>query len=519
MAIKRNLVGNFLGQGWVAVLGIAFVPVWVNELGVEAYALIGFFAVLQGWMSLLDFGMSQTMNREMARAAVGAYSANSMGDLVRSIEVVCFSSAIVAVAAIWLASNWIALTWFSSQTLSPDSIAEAVTIMAVVIGLRFCEGIYRGALFGMERQLWYNTVNVALSTARYVGATFIILWISPNIQVFFGWQALVSLATVGIFAATTHRWMPTRDRPPHFSVRELRSVAVFASGISIATLLGLMLTHLDKIMLARMLSLGTFGHYMLAVAVAGLFAMLVWPIATAFYPSLVAAVATGDEREAARRYGMASQLAAVVIAPAVAVCVFFPNEIIWAWTNNPNLATEVGPLLRLLGIGMACNALLQIPFGLQLAHGWTSLSVRVNAMAVIFLLPGEYFAVQKFGAIGAAGVWAGINLLIIPVVVVIMHRRLLPNEARRWFWYSIAVPAFLSLTTAGLLSVILGSASSRLMSVALLLIAGTTSFLIVAIGLPETRGLLLHSGTTLRDDLKFRLNTLRSTFTAGRRKP
>jgi O-antigen/teichoic acid export membrane protein len=491
----------------------------VNQLGVEAYALIGFFAVLQGWMALLDFGMTPTMNREMARATAGAYSANSIGDLVRSIEVVCFSLAILVTAAMWLASGWIAATWFSPQALSSASIAEAVAVMAVVIGLRFCEGIYRGALFGMERQLWYNSVNAALSTIRYVGAAVIVLWISPSVQVFFWWQALVSMATVGIFAMATHRWMPTTNRPAQFSFQTLKSITAFAGGISLATLLGLMLTHLDKIMLARLLSLETFGHYMLAVAIAGMFSMLVWPVATAFYPSLVAAAATGNERESARCYGIASQLAAVVIAPAVAVCIFFANEIIWAWTGNSDLASEVGPLLRLLGIGMACNALLQIPFGLQLAHGWTSLSVKVNVLAVIFLLMGEYLAVQYFGAIGAAAIWAGANLLILPAVVVIMHRRLLPNEAKRWFWYGITVPVFLSLAVAGLLNIIMGAASTRPMSVAMIVIAGTAAFLVVAIGLPETRKRLLEACSAFPDGLKFHLNTLRSTFTVGRRKP
>ena len=496
-------------------MGIVFVPIWVERLGVESYALIGFYAILQGWLALLDFGMTPTMNREMARSSAGAHTPDSIGDLMRSIELVCFSVAAAMAVLIWLSSGWLAHVWFSPQTLSPTSIADAITVMAFVIGSRFCEGIYRGALFGMERQLWYNCVNALLSTIRYAGAAVIVVWISPSIQAFFWWQALISVLTVCILCFATHRWMPTTQRRPRFSLPALRSVATFAGGLSLTTLIGLLLTHMDKVMLSRLLSLDTFGYYMLAVTISGLFPMFVWPIATAFYPSLTVAAATNNEAEAARGYSMATQLAALLLAPAVAVCVFFPEDIILAWTGDVALSTEVGPLLRLLSIGMAANSFLQIPFGLQLAHGWTSLGVKVNIIAVFVLIPGEYLAARQFGGIGAAGVWGGINVAILPIVAWIMHQRLLPGEVRRWFWYGIAMPIVLSFAVVGVVSVILDLPQSRLAAIASILTVGFAAFLTVGIALPETRRLLFQSCSTISQSLFLRARCLASIFTEG----
>ena len=56
--LKRNLIANYLGQGWTALMGLAFIPLYINYLGIEAYGLIGLFAVLQGWLVLLDLGMT-----------------------------------------------------------------------------------------------------------------------------------------------------------------------------------------------------------------------------------------------------------------------------------------------------------------------------------------------------------------------------------------------------------------------------------------------------------------------------
>ena len=84
--LKRNLIANFLGQGWTALMGLAFIPLYIKYLGMEAYGLIGLFALLQAWLSLLDMGMTPTLSREMARFTGGSHSAQSIRDLLRSIE-------------------------------------------------------------------------------------------------------------------------------------------------------------------------------------------------------------------------------------------------------------------------------------------------------------------------------------------------------------------------------------------------------------------------------------------------
>lgn len=485
MAIHRNLLANFLGQGWVAAMSIAFVPVYVAHLGVEAYALIGFFAVLQGWLALLDFGMSPTLNREMARATAGAHTPTSVADLLRSIEVVCFIIALLAAGTIWLASSWIARDWLDPQKLSPTTVAHAIAVMGLVIGLRFFEGIYRGALLGMERQVWFNTANAVLATIRYAGAAALVLML-PSIEAFFWFQAAMSLVTIIFFAAATHRWLPPAERRGRFSVASLRTVAAFATGLALTTLTGLLLTHADKLMLARLLSLKEFGEYMLAVALAGLFPMLIMPVATAFYPSLTRAVVAGDNEQLVRKYRTASELTALLIAPAVAICVLFPDAVILAWTGNHALASEVGPVLRFLSIGMAANGLLQVPFALQLAHGWTTLPLKLNSAAVAVLLPGEYFAVVHFGAPAAAFVWALVNVAVLPVATILMHRRLLPAERDRWAYRAVLLPLACTMALVGLVA-LLGSdphASTRLDAFGILIVAGTIALAGVSICLP-----------------------------------
>ena len=55
---KVNVAANFASTIWTALLGIVFVPLYLQYIGIEAYGLIGIFNSIQSFIVLLDFGIS-----------------------------------------------------------------------------------------------------------------------------------------------------------------------------------------------------------------------------------------------------------------------------------------------------------------------------------------------------------------------------------------------------------------------------------------------------------------------------
>lgn len=170
MALKRNLIANYLGQGWTALMSLAFIPLYIKYLGIEAYGVIGLYAVLQAWLGLLDMGMTPALSREMARFTGGSRSVESIRDLLRSIEVVAVGIALLAAVGISLAANWMAISWLKVSALPTAVVAQAFAIMGLVTALRFVEGIYRSAILGLQRQVLFNVVNSLMATMRGFGA-------------------------------------------------------------------------------------------------------------------------------------------------------------------------------------------------------------------------------------------------------------------------------------------------------------------------------------------------------------
>ena len=153
------------------------------------------------------------------------------------------------------------------QNLPTDTVARAFSIIGAVTALRFVEGVYRSAIVGLQCQVLFNAINSALATLRGLGAVGILMWISPTINAFFIWQGIISLLSLVVLTSATYRAMPKAERVGQFSMPALRGIGRFAGGMMGITLLSLLLTQVDKILLSKLLTLSEYGYYTLATVV------------------------------------------------------------------------------------------------------------------------------------------------------------------------------------------------------------------------------------------------------------
>lgn len=445
MSLKKNVIANFIGQGWTALMGLAFIPLYIQYLGVEAYGLIGFYAVMQAWLTLFDMGITQTLNREMARFTAGVHTPQSIHDLLRSLEIISVVLAIVMCFLVWMSSSYIAMHWLNAQKLSSDEVANAIALMGFVIALRFIEGIYKGALLGLQKQVAVNAVSVIIATMRYGGVVAVLAWYATSIKVFFAWQVLSSIASVLVLVLLVYSTLPKPSKVPKFSKQAISEVWQFASGMLGITFLALLLTQIDKVLLSKLITLEAYGYYTLAATVAGGLALIAAPTTQAIYPKMVEYVAQEKKQELTNLYHQGAQLISVLIAPVATMLIFFGEDIIYLWSGDINLATKITPILLPLVLGSFLNCLVWMPYQLQLAHGWTSFAVKVNSIAVALLVPAIFWVTPRYGAVGAAWVWALLNAGYVTIGMHYMYKKLLPAEKWSWYWHDVMKQLMLAI--------------------------------------------------------------------------
>lgn len=441
--LKKNLVANFVATIWCNVLALAAVPVMLRYLGIESFGLLGLFMALQGISMLLDLGLSTAASREFARMG-GTPSPGEAGEqLLRTLEATYWTIGLVVGATLCLGAPLVADCCATSREIRPDAVAEAVQLFGIGLAARWPATLYSGVLMGMERQMLANAARIVVETLRTVGGIFILATVSPTLQAYLWWQFLVGLA--GTLALASLVWRQIGGGSAflraRFSYESLTGLAGFSSGLACISVTVMLLTQVDKLILSKLSSLESLGHYMLAWAIGNGMNQLVSPVFSAYFPRIARAVAHNDIERLSTDFHEGSQLMSLLAIPACLVLMAYSVEVLEIWTGDRRLAVAAGPATTLLVGGALMNCLMNLPYSMQLGYGWTSLALTANVVALVIIVPGLFVAIPLYGIAGAAGIWFLLNSGYVLLVTPIMHTRILPGERGPWLWADTLSPA------------------------------------------------------------------------------
>jgi hypothetical protein len=128
-----------------------------------------------------------------------------------------------------------------------------------------------------------------------------------------------------------------------------------------------------------------------------------------------------------------------------------------------------------------------MPYGLQIASGWTSLSVIKNIVAVAIVVPALFFSVHHFGMIGAAGVWASLNVGYLIFEIPIMHRRLLKHALASWYARGLVLPIICTVAIGATSRYFAVPTDNRLLGLAVLVAYASLTTACLAVVMPSIR--------------------------------
>jgi O-antigen/teichoic acid export membrane protein len=437
MSLRINLLANFLGRGWSALLLLLFTPLLISLLGIEGYGLIGFFNALVIFFSLFDFGFGAALNRELAQK-----EKIKIHDLITTLESAYWGVSLILGLFFFFASAFLAEKWLFSEEFLPSELYLPLRLMGFSLLFQLPFSLYCNALIGLQRQVELNAVLMVSATLRYLGALILLKWVAATLVCFFGWQLFVSFFQTWLVRFFLKKELSGTGR---FQRKLLVELWPFALGMGGITLTGLLVNHLDKFILSRMLPLKIFGHYTLAWTCSnGLYTLFV-PFFSVFFPKFSALVANNDRAALTKTYHQASQLLSIILIPLALTLCFFSKEMLFFWTKDLVIAEQSARLVSVLILAAALHGIMQMPFALQFAHGWTRLTFFQNLAAIALLSPLIVWAVHTFGALGGTFAWLLLNLSYLCIGVHLMHRKILPGEKMRWALFDVGGPLLSAL--------------------------------------------------------------------------
>jgi O-antigen/teichoic acid export membrane protein len=445
-SLRLNILASYASQIYLIIISIAILPIYIKYMGAEAYGLVGFFAMLQGLFSLLDFGLTPTISRQTAQYNAGAETALNFRRLFRALSSIFLVIAIIGGSLLFTLNDLIAERWLKIENLSITEVLFSLQVMAICIALRWMTGLYRGVISGFEKIVWLSIANSMIATLRFPGVLLYMYYFGFSVRSFFTYQLSVAVMEYLCLATKSFKLLPRVDPKDTigWSLEPVKPLLGFALTIAFTSSVWVLLTQLDKLVLSGILPLSDYGYFTLAVLVAGGILQLSTPISAPIMPRLARLQGEQQFEQMRQVYLNATQFVSVIVVTAGIVLAGLAKPVLYAWTGDINLAVKAAPVLMLYSLGNTLLALGAFPYYLQYAKGDLKYHFIGNILFIVVLVPTIIWAATSYGAVGAGWVWFLTQVAFLLFWVSYVHKKIEPNINIQWF--KSFVPSLISVS-------------------------------------------------------------------------
>jgi len=462
MSIKKNIIANYISQIFIVIISIITLPKLITTVGSETYGLIGFFALMQSWLMLLDLGMSPTLTREIARYNGGVLHANNLLHFFKIMKKLFIGCAVFVIIAGLLGSDFIVTSWLKTKFIPHNILLRSVGLMSVILAVRWIASIYKATVVGFEKLVWFSVFNSIFAILRFVVVFLVLILIDHSPIVFFVYQLIISVLELFVIVIYVNKLLPTYDKTFSNEIYPLKDIMRFSLTIAFTSAVWVIITQTDKLILSKLLPLSDYGYYSLAVQVAGAITLLSGPISSAILPRLTALEAERKFDDVILLYRSSTRLIVIIAGTVSLILIFFCKEVIFMWTGNINMVEKVSKYVSLYSIGNFFLAIAAFPYYLQYAKGNLRFHLYGNIVFVALLIPSLIIVVNNFGGVGAGYVWIGVNAFYLFMWVPFINNYFVKGLNKQWYIYDILKICIPAILTSCLLSSFLPATNNRI---------------------------------------------------------
>ena len=439
ISLKKNTIANYIGQFYNMFIGIAILPAYMIYLGAEAFGLIGFFTMLSAWMMLLDVGLSATISRQSATLKHSFEQMIEFKHILRSVEAIFIVISLFIVMIVFISDDWIANNWLKIEALDKNEVAYCISLMGIMIALKWMVGLYKGAINGFEQQVWLNIYGVTINSFKFIGGFILVKYISQDPSSYFEYQLIIGIIELLVIHQKVYKVIPKTDSFIKPSIKYLKIIMPFALAIAYTSGLWIVLTNIDKLLLSNLLPLKEYGYFsLIAVVISGITA-LAGPIGMAVQPRLTSLLAQNKNDEMISLYKKATQFVSVIGFAVAGTVAVFSTELLYAWTGDMEASLWAGDILFWYALGNGLLMVLAFQYYLQFAYGNLKYHVWGNTIFGFIQVIAMVFAVYTYGALGAGITWFILQAIFLLFWPWYIHSKFAPGIHKNWIINDVLV--------------------------------------------------------------------------------
>lgn len=387
--MNKNLVFNFFSNIYLSILTIVSAPFLIDILGLELYGIVGFYTSLQIALMVFDFGVTAVVTRETSIYHYGRSSRKKYENFIGFYAKLFLFISSFLFLILYLFSDKMATHWFDVNTILRKDLHFVLILMFLIVCVRFYSGFYKALLIGAEKFVWISLFNTFYATLRFIVVLFVIYFFENKIQSYFIYQLIVSFFELLVLDYKCLKFFKINILRITFSTKRAFYVLKKNKNLLLTTasvtILWLLATQIDDILLSHFLKLDRYGAYSIISNLTNGVYLFGGIIGITVLPKLVGLFAQGKLTEFNESISMGTQLASVVVFSVAATFFVLSNEIVSLFIKDRLLIAVSAECLVFLGFANAFMILNNYPYYFQFSAGKNSM----HLVGCVFMLVGS----------------------------------------------------------------------------------------------------------------------------------
>jgi O-antigen/teichoic acid export membrane protein len=399
--LMKNVIWNFIGQIWMALLGFFATPFIVHSLKVELYGIYALIGVIIGYFSFLQLGLGTAGVKYISE-----YYAQKDTEKIRVTFWVCLIVyavlGLVGTVSIFFLSEYLTFNVFK---ISPAMAATAVFVLklgSLGFFLSMVISVVIGVFQAIGRFDVLNRVGIVLGSLQ-IALTVTFLKLGFSLKEVIIINLLAQVFGICILWGKARAILPYLSRPI-WDTKCLISLFKFGGFVSISGFMGPILMNIEKLFLSSLRAIASLAYYSVPFGLMDKLTVIRSSFSAVLFPAFSSLQQASDQKLNFELLERSSLYILFLYSFFVLFFMILGKEFLGAWIGA-DFAFNSWRILLVLSLAGLINSLgvpsLNALQGLNKPH----IPALFHVIETILYLPCAYLLIKRFGGSGAALAW------------------------------------------------------------------------------------------------------------------
>ncbi len=421
------------------IIGLLITPFIIRSLGSSEYGLYTMMGALVGYLSVLDFGLNNTVIRFVAKYKAQNDKLGEENFLAHSfIMYGCISLLVIVIGAF----VYVNLDGLYGETLSPVQMGKAKIMMAILIfnlALSLPGGAFVGICYGYEQFILPKVVIIIRYIVRSALVIALLMYGGDSVSLVI-LDTVLNLLIIGVNAWIAFRILKVRIKMHHYQKKLFFQILAFSIWLFVFALVHQLRWQFGQLILGLFYSTTIIAIYAVGITLGNYYGSFSNAIASVFLPRAIQMTVQGSSRkDLTDMFIKVSRIILIVLLFVLGGFITVGRDFVFYWVGDEYNAAYTYAFLIMIGL----TPILSQGFANNVLEAKNLLAYRGRVMLIVTIIGTicSFFTAKYFGTLA----------MILTTILFMLSERVIMTpfyhkhaDLNMWRYYREISPLFMS---------------------------------------------------------------------------